>query len=242
VSRRAAGPHAVLFDAAGTLIAPKEPVGRTYARVAGRYGARLTARDVGDAFANALAAAPPMVFPLAPDGEIEAHERDWWRNVVRSTFRAAGVESSAIDFDACFAELFEAFARPGAWSERSGASRALALLRERGCATAVVSNFDRRLHGILAGLGLEPLLDVVVLPSDARAEKPDPAIFALALERLGIAAHAAVFVGDHPEEDIEGARRAGLVASDVTTLATLRQLPDRLSVSFPGATAKESAR
>ena len=70
----------------------------------------------GDAFACALAAAPAMVFPLASDGEVEALERDWWRDVVRSTFRGAGVEPSAGDFDACFDALFEAFARPSAWS------------------------------------------------------------------------------------------------------------------------------
>lgn len=237
-----AGPRAVLFDAAGTLIAPSEPVGRTYARVAARLGARVAAGAVGDAFACALAAAPAMAFPLASDAEIEALERDWWRDVVRSTFRAAGVAASAMDFDACFEELFETFARPSAWSERSGASHALARLRERGYATGVVSNFDRRLHGILAGLELSPLLDVVVLPSDARAEKPNPAIFALALERLGIGARAAVFVGDHPEEDVLGARRAGLMAIDVATLATLRELPDRLAAPSPGVTAKESAR
>jgi putative hydrolase of the HAD superfamily len=242
VSDAKAGPRAVLFDAAGTLIAPSEPVGRTYARIAGGFGARVTAQALGDAFACALAAAPAMVFPLASDGEVEALERDWWRDVVRSTFRGAGVEPSAGDFDACFDALFEAFARPSAWSERSGASSALARLRERGCATGVVSNFDRRLHGILAGLGLAPLLDVVVLPSDARAEKPDPAIFALALERLGIGAHAAVFVGDHPEEDVLGARRAGLRAIDVATLATLRELPDRLFAAHPEATTQESTR
>lgn len=242
MSDATAGPRAVLFDAAGTLIAPSEPVGRTYARIAGRLGARVASGAVGDAFACALAAAPAMVFPLASDAEIEALERDWWRDVVRSTFRAAGVASSAMDFDACFEELFETFARPSAWSERSGASRALVRLRERGYATGVVSNFDRRLHGILAGLELSPLLDVVVLPADARAEKPDPAIFALALERLGVAAQAAVFVGDHPEEDVLGARRAGLMAIDVATLATLRELPDRLAAPSPGATAKESTR
>jgi len=173
------------------------------------------------------------------DGELELI---WWRDVVRSPFRAAGVELAATDFDACFDALFEAFSRPRAWTERSGARSALADLRERGCATGVVSNFDRRLHGILEGLSLGPLLDVVVLPSDARAEKPDPAIFALALERLGIAAHAAVFVGDHREQDLLGAQRAGLQAIDVATLATLRELPERLFAPCPEATPEESDR
>jgi len=183
-----------------------------------------------------------MAFPQVPASEIDVLEREWWRDVVRSTFRAAGIRLNTTDFEVCFDELFQAFAQPQAWTERSGASRALTRLRERGCATGVVSNFDRRLHAILAGLGLEPLLDIVVLPSDARVEKPDPTIFALALERLGIRADEAAFVGDHREEDVLGARRAGLMAIDVATLATLHELPDRLAAAFPVATAKESAR
>ncbi len=41
--------------------------------------------------------------------------------------------------------------------------------------------------------------------------KPDPEIFRRALVRLGVAAHEALFVGDHPVADIEGAHGAGLL-------------------------------
>jgi putative hydrolase of the HAD superfamily len=42
--------------------------------------------------------------------------------------------------------------------------------------------------------------------------KPDPAIFRLALDRLGVPASAAVMVGDVPSIDIDGARAAGVRA------------------------------
>ena len=93
----------------------------------------------------------------------------------------------------------------------------------------MISNFDRRLHGILDGLDLAPLLDIVVLPSDARAAKPDPAIFRFALAKLGLAPGDAFFVGDQWECDLEGARRAGLRAIDVRSLATLTELSSRLT-------------
>jgi putative hydrolase of the HAD superfamily len=88
----------------------------------------------------------------------------------------------------------------------------------------MVSNFDHRLSALLAALGLAPLLDVIVLPSDAGAAKPEARIFALALKRLGIRADQAVYVGDDADDDIGGARAAGLHAIDVTTLRDLESL------------------
>ena len=81
--------RAVLFDAAGTLIAPREPVGESYARLARDYGVALSAWRLDDAFRRIFAQAEPMVFPEAAPEEIPALERDWWRRVVRATFLAA---------------------------------------------------------------------------------------------------------------------------------------------------------
>jgi HAD superfamily hydrolase (TIGR01509 family) len=88
----------------------------------------------------------------------------------------------------------------------------------------MVSNFDHRLPAVLEALGLAPLLDVVVLPADAGAAKPDPRIFQLALARLGVAAAEALYVGDDAEDDVAGATAAGLRAVDVATVADLAAL------------------
>jgi putative hydrolase of the HAD superfamily len=220
--------RAVLFDAAGTLIEPREPVGETYARMARPYGVTLPARRVDDAFRRVLGQAPPLVFPDATVAETARSERNWWRAVVRSTFLAADAEARFSDFDAFFDALYRTFSEPDAWSCRTGCREALTELRARGISTGVVSNFDLRLHGLLEGLELAPLLDAVVLPSDAGAEKPDPRIFRLALERLGKPAAASVFVGDSAERDLAGARAVGMRAVDVGSLATLHELPDHL--------------
>lgn len=212
----------MLFDATDTLIELREPVGETYARVARAHGARIAPWRLGDAFARVWRRAPPLVFPGVAPEAAAPHERAWWREVVRQTFLAADSASRPDDLDACFAELFSHFAQARAWRARPGAEAALRGLRADGRATAVVSNFDRRLRGVLDGLGLGALLDTVVLPSDAGAAKPAPAIFALALERLGVAAAEALFVGDDARRDLAGARAAGLRA---VTLATLEDLP-----------------
>ena len=220
--------RAVLFDAAGTLIETARPVGDVYSERARAHGVALPPARLADAFRRILAQAPPRVFPDAPDDRIAELERAWWRSVVRSTFLAADGTARFDAFERFFADLFAHYATPAAWRARAGARDALLRLRALGIATGCVSNFDRRLPGILAGLGLAELLGVVMLPAEARVAKPDARIFALALARLGVDAAFAAYVGDDAARDLEGARAAGLAAIDATGLATLADLPERL--------------
>src|SRR5262245_66581227 len=99
--------RAVLFDAAGTLIDPREPIGATYARIAEKYGARISAWRLGDAFARVWRAAPAMVFPGLAREAAALREREAWRSIVRQTFLAADSAVRPADLDACFAELFD---------------------------------------------------------------------------------------------------------------------------------------
>ena len=215
----------MLFDATGTLIETARPVGEVYAERAREHGVRLPAARLDDAFRRILAQAPPMLFPAAAPDRIAELEKNWWRGVVRSTFLAADGTARFRDFDAFFAALYAHYADAAAWRARPGAHQALRRLRANGAATGVVSNFDGRLPQILAGLGLAELLAVVMLPGEARAAKPDPRNFALALARLGVPPAAALYVGDDRARDLAGARAAGLSAIDATGLATLEDLP-----------------
>ena len=45
---------------------------------------------------------------------------------------------------------------------------------------------------------LDPLFDVVVISGEVGLRKPDPAIFELVLEKLGVEPAACIFVDDHP--------------------------------------------
>jgi putative hydrolase of the HAD superfamily len=88
----------------------------------------------------------------------------------------------------------------------------LARLRAGGARLAVVSNWDVSLHDVLERTGLRPLVDAVVISAELGVAKPDPAIFRAALDRLGAPADGAVHVGDSLENDVAGARAAGLEA------------------------------
>ncbi len=227
--------RAVLFDAAGTLVLTRESVGSTYARHFEAFGSRLPAQRIDEAFRRVLRGMPPMAFPDAPAAEIPALERAWWREIVRRTLRAADGTARLRDPDACFDEIFAHYARAAAWQVAPGAEVALGELGRRGLRLAVVSNFDTRLEGILAGLELSHHFERIILPAEARIAKPDPRIFAFALEALGVPASAAAYVGDDPTDDHASARAAGLRAVDVRALATLEALPRLLDRSEPDA-------
>jgi HAD superfamily hydrolase (TIGR01549 family) len=103
--------------------------------------------------------------------------------------------------------------RANLWSERAeGAAEVLTTLRGRGYRTAVVSNADGRVRGLLEAAGLSPLLEFVVDSAEVGVEKPDPRIFHAATGRLGLPPAECAYVGDIYEIDVVGAERAGLSA------------------------------
>jgi HAD superfamily hydrolase (TIGR01509 family) len=71
-------------------------------------------------------------------------------------------------------------------------------LRSSGVLTALVSNCADNTRGLLAYLGVIPLVDAVVLSCEVGSMKPFPEIYTTALDELGVAAVDAVFVDDQP--------------------------------------------
>jgi HAD superfamily hydrolase (TIGR01549 family) len=112
------------------------------------------------------------------------------------------------------------------------AAPALRELRDRGEKLVAVSNWDCSLPAVLERCGLGELLHGTVSSAVAGARKPDPAIFEPALELAGCGPDEALHVGDTPEEDVEGARAAGIRAllidrngsgGDIASLSEIRQ-------------------
>jgi putative hydrolase of the HAD superfamily len=229
--------RAVSFDAAGTLFHTARPVGELYATVDARHGVDVDAAALHTRFRAAFGAAPPLAFPGAPADELRAREQAWWRDVVARVFASARFA----DFDAFFADLFTFFASPAAWRVDSDAHALLATLRARALTILVVSNFDARVRGVLAALGLAPLVDHVTISSEAGAAKPDPAIFHRALGDLALEPGALVHVGDTVREDLRGARAAGVRVVLVGGAELAAEAPDALVVTRLGEVANRIA-
>ncbi len=104
----------------------------------------------------------------------------------------------------------------------------LRTLRDRGLLLGIVSNITLLPHLMRADLetlGILPLLDSTTFSSEVGTRKPDPAIFADALAKLGVEARHTVFVGDRLIDDVGGARAAGM--RTVLTREFRREEPDR---------------
>jgi HAD superfamily hydrolase (TIGR01509 family) len=91
----------------------------------------------------------------------------------------------------------------------------LTALKQRGYATAIVSNAPwgsppELWHAELDRLGLAARVDAVVFCGDVGWRKPSPRIFEHAAARLGIACGQCLFVGDEPEWDVAGSGAVGM--------------------------------
>jgi putative hydrolase of the HAD superfamily len=76
----------------------------------------------------------------------------------------------------------------------------------------VTNNLAEEQRDKLAFCGLTSLVDALVVSEEAGTAKPDPAIFEIALARLGVTREAAVMFGDSWAADIVGAAGAGIRA------------------------------
>ncbi|HEX5041322.1 MAG TPA: HAD-IA family hydrolase [Candidatus Polarisedimenticolaceae bacterium] len=132
-----------------------------------------------------------------------------WRDYFR--FVLGEVKAPREAFEEIIDHLWDAHRRFGLWTVAiPGTPEALRRLKEQGYRMAVISNAEGRVEQDLLSAGYDGLFETVVDSFVVGVEKPDPAIFAIALERIGAAPENALYLGDVPSVDVEGARSAGI--------------------------------
>ena len=145
-----------------------------------------------------------------------AHREDggeWDPELLRHGFRRLLAEHARRDDD--FADrLYEAYrgTRPHDIKPYPDAVPALEALGERFPLALVSNGRGPEQRSRIHPLGLEAHFAVIAISGELGVRKPDPAIFAHVLSRLGVPASAAVHIGDDPHADVAGARAAGLAA------------------------------
>jgi putative hydrolase of the HAD superfamily len=185
--------RAVLLDALGTLVELKPPW---------LYLRQRVPPEVDD---ERLAAAVRAEMDYYHE---HAHEGRDPASLAELRRRCAEVLSGELGTTVTVEQLVEAV-RFNAYPD---AETALGRLRDRGLRLVVISNWDCSLSTVLELCGIAGLIDGAVSSAEAGARKPDPAIFAAALELASCEASEALHVGDTPEEDLDGARAAGIRA------------------------------
>lgn len=169
-----------------------------------------------------------------------------WEHYFTTLFRECGVPEGRLE--AVGARLQAQHRARHLWSHvEEGTAEALEALAEAGYRLAVVSNADGRVEALLEEAGLRRHFEVVVDSRVVGVEKPDPAIFRHALDRLGLEPEACLYAGDLYPVDVVGARRAGLravlldpfgaadVPDGVDRIPSVTHLPEYLGAGAPPA-------
>ncbi len=89
-------------------------------------------------------------------------------------------------------------------------NRSLLVLLKEHYRLGIVSNFYGNLDRVCADLGILDLFDCTIDSFHVGVVKPDPRIFRAALHRMSIRPEQAVFIGDNPGRDMEGAKALGM--------------------------------
>lgn len=195
--------RAVIFDIGGVLVRTVDPSARAV------WEQRL-GLPLGGAEAKVLNSPTGH---SAQRGEIS--DADLWRWVQQELQLGEDLERFRADFwrgDAVDASLIDFIRR----------------LRPR-YRTAVISNATDSLRATLTRYGLLELFDVIVGSAYEGVMKPDPAIYARALNRLGLRAEQTVFIDDAPA-NVAGAIAVGMDAIQFTPSIDFESALARLGV------------
>ena len=204
------GKRAVLFDAGNTLLHVD------YGHVAAVLRARGHAVEPGAVQAAEYASKAALDRALAPDAVPEPSVQGLlWRGPDgRPSYFATMIANLGIaeaDVLPALAALEADNRMRSLWRVvEPGTEEVLVELGRRGLVLGVISNSDGRIEADLLAAGLGTHFAFVLDSSVVGVEKPDPAIFALALSRLALPAEDTVYVGDVYAIDVLGARRAGI--------------------------------
>lgn len=134
----------VCFDAAGTLIEPVAPVAEIYGRFGRTFGCDLDAETIHARFLSAFSRHFRSTLRTS-----EENEHACWRALVNEVFGTSG-DGANRDTGALFDALYAYYAAPDSWQLRPQTVEWLEAYAASGMRIAIASNFDNRLHGILA--------------------------------------------------------------------------------------------
>ncbi|MGW1668349.1 HAD family hydrolase [Streptomyces sp. NPDC002324] len=194
----------VLFDFSGTLFRAESTESwlRAVLRDAGIVLPEWEALRAAEALERA-GALPGGAYPAQPPtgepGELWA-ARDRSAEQHRAAFTALSRQVPLPD-PALHDALYDRHMTPSAWSPYPDAAEVLAALGERGIAVGVVSNIGWDLRPVFRTHGLDAYVGTYALSYEHGIQKPDPRLFALACEALGVDARKTVMVGDDRRAD-----------------------------------------
>lgn len=211
---------------------PSPSVAEAYWKIGRQFGSHLTVAEVDSRFRRefGISFSDDESADLASNEQIE---RERWQQIVER------VLDDVRDCTRCFAAVHDHFSRPSAWKLFEDVPEVVNRLRQSGFKLAIASNFDDRLHEVASGH--EPLrqFDAVWTSAELGFRKPSRSFYTQLSGKLRASPKEMVMVGDHPLNDVEAARAAGVRAVLIDRedrnenmpgrILSLGQLPDWLT-------------
>lgn len=208
--------RAVFFDVGDTLLTIPN-ANAVMKTVLDRFDFVRDEEQIGEYF---TAAYKQLYYGRSPDEYAACSpetDRAFWVALYRHMLERLGAmehTSEEVIHEWCHV-LYDVFTAPEHYVVFPDVIETLDELRSRGFRLGVISNFADSLPRILKAKGLAPYFDPMIVSTEVGLEKPDPAIFRLALERSGLPADQVLYVGDHEINDVYA---PGLVGIDAVRI------------------------
>ena len=198
--------RAVFFDAGETLVHPSPSFPELFVRILEREGHRVVPADVVRA---SLAVSQRFSQASRSDERWTTspeRSRAFWLSVYGLMLGELELPAA----DGLRETLYEAFTNRSNYGLFDDVRPALDRLAAEGLVVGLVSNFEAWLDDLLGDLGVRDAFAIRVISGIEGVEKPDPAIFRLALDRAGMEPGDVAYVGDNPEFDVDPPAALGM--------------------------------
>jgi putative hydrolase of the HAD superfamily len=192
---------AVFFDWLNTIAHPEPDRHELFSKVAQELGVELPPQELIKAIHVAESQVPAGAPPRWGEGKDEAPFIRY-QEVLSTELGVKMPRETMLEFTRRISRLV----RGGSvtWVLYDDVLPTVKTLKKRGLILGLISNL------IMGKVGVESYLNFIVTAKEIGADKPAPPIFLAALERVGVEASEAVYVGDQYDTDVIGARGVGI--------------------------------
>lgn len=228
---------AVFFDVGSTLIYANPDIDGVFHECATARGHNLTPEKIAQHMPEVLNFYEAEYlrdgdFWCSPEGSAEMY-LDMYRYL-------AHLCNVAHDAEGIAQAVHSSYLTGNCWRAYDDVRPALKMLKADHLRLGIISNWSSNLDTLLREIKIRPYFEEVIASADVGYRKPDPVIFELMLERMGVSPEEAVHVGDRIDADAKGAvaagispiiidREGGLTDKRYATVESLLDLPKALA-------------
>lgn len=202
-------PSAIFFDLDETLVENRIPIRDLFARMYFDFEQHLGV-DNQELFFDVLRQRAANLWSTMFETDVSPEHQ--FVNCFRHCIAATGLKDKQRS-NALAQQMFDHFQQLSAHNValHDGVEEVLLELSARGIITGIITNGIEQIQlGKIHHLNLHEKVDHVTVSAQARAHKPLPQVFSLALKRANVTANQAWQIGDHVCNDVAGAIRSGM--------------------------------